>query len=210
MTVTDEADPPPAPDAPTVQAAATDGHTALSVSWQAPATTGGSPITGYEVEYRKQGSEDWSSQNVAITSVTAAITSVLPDTLYEVRVRAENADGWGAWSEPGTGRTEVTPLGQQVDLTVSYQAAGYTVNEGATRAVSVTLSAAADRVLQIPITVAPVTAESGDYQVTGLTNGALVFCTRATVPRASLSRRCRTPTPATRRLHWDWANCPPR
>ena len=55
VTVTDEADPPPAPDAPTVQAAATDGHTALSVSWQAPATTGGSPITGYEVEYRKQG-----------------------------------------------------------------------------------------------------------------------------------------------------------
>ena len=175
VTVTDEADPPPAPDAPTVQAAATDGHTALSVSWQAPATTGGSPITGYEVEYRKQGSEDWSSENVTVTGVIAAITSVLPDTTYEVQVRAENADGWGAWSEPGTGRTEVTPLGQQVDLTVSYQAAGYTVNEGATRAVSVTLSEAADRALQIPITVAPVTAESSDYQVIGLTGGALSF-----------------------------------
>ena len=176
VTVTDAADPPPAPDAPTVEAAATDGHTALTVSWQEPATTGGSPITGYEVEYRKQGTEDWSSgENVTVTGVIAAITSVLPDTTYEVQVRAENADGWGAWSEPGTGRTEVTPLGQQVDLTVSYQAAGYTVNEGATRAVSVTLSAAADRALQIPITVAPVTAESGDYQVTGLTNGALSF-----------------------------------
>ena len=175
VTVTDEADPPPAPDAPTVQAAATDGHTALSVSWQAPTTTGGSPITGYEVEYRKQGSEDWSSENATVTGVIAAITSVLPDTTYEVQVRAENADGWGAWSEPGTGRTEVTPLGQQVDLTVSYQAAGYTVNEGATRAVSVTLFEAADRALQIPITVAPVTAESSDYQVIGLTGGALSF-----------------------------------
>ena len=176
VTVTDAADPPPAPAAPTVEAAATDGHTALTVSWQEPATTGGSPITGYEVEYRKQGTEDWSSgENVTVTGVIAAITSVLPDTTYEVQVRAENADGWGAWSEPGTGRTEVTPLGQQVDLTVSYQAAGYTVNEGATRAVSVTLSEAADRALQIPITVAPVTAESGDYQVTGLTNGALSF-----------------------------------
>ena len=175
VTVTDAADPPPAPGAPTVEAAATDGHTALSVSWQAPATTGGSPITGYDVEYRKQGSEDWSSENVTIPGVTAAITSVLPDTLYEVRVRAENADGWGAWSEPGTGRTEVTPLDQQVDLTVGYQAAGYTVNEGATRAVSVTLSEAADRALQIPITVAPLTAEPGDYRVTGLTNGALAF-----------------------------------
>ena len=176
VTVTDAADPPPAPDAPTVEAAATDGHTAFSVSWQAPVTTGGSPITGYEVEYRKQGTEDWSSgENVTINGVTAAITGVLPDTLYEVQVRAENADGWGAWSEPGTGRTDVTPLDQQVDLTVSYRAAGYTVNEGATRAVSVTLSEAADRALQIPITVAPLTAEPGDYRVTGLTNGALAF-----------------------------------
>ena len=57
VTVTDAADPPPAPAAPTVEAAATDGHTALSVSWQAPATNGGSPITGYAVEYRKQGAE---------------------------------------------------------------------------------------------------------------------------------------------------------
>ena len=177
VTVTDAADPPPAPGAPTVEAAATDGNTALSVSWQAPATTGVSPISGYDVEYRKQGSEDWSSDNVTVTETgtSAAITGVLPDTLYEVRVRAENADGWGAWSEPGTGRTEVTPLDQQVDLTVGYQAAGYTVNEGATRAVSVTLSEAADRALQIPITVAPLTAESGDYRVTGLTAGALAF-----------------------------------
>ena len=85
VTVTPAADPPPAPDAPTVEAAATDGHTALSVSWQAPATTGGSSITGYDVEYGKQGSDDWSSENVTITGVTAAITSVLPDTLYEVQ-----------------------------------------------------------------------------------------------------------------------------
>ena len=175
VTVRDAADPPPAPDAPTVTAAATDGHTALSVSWQEPATTGIPPITGYDVEYQKQGAEDWSSENVAITGVTAAITSVLPDTLYEVRVRAENADGWGEWSEPGTGSTEETPLDQQIDLTVSYRAEGYTVNEGATGNVAVALSAAADRALQVPITVASLTAASGDYRVTGLTNGALAF-----------------------------------
>ena len=175
VTVRDAADPPPAPDAPTVTAAATDGHTALSVSWQAPAATGASPITGYEVEYRKQGAEDWSSDNVAITDVTAEITGVLPDTAYEVRVRAENADGWGEWSEPGTGSTEETPLDQQIDLTVSYRAEGYTVNEGATGNVAVALSAAADRALQVPITVASLTAASGDYRVTGLTNGALAF-----------------------------------
>ena len=64
VTVTDAADPPPAPGAPTVEAAETDGHTALSVSWQEPATTGIPPITGYEVEYRKEGTEDWSSENV--------------------------------------------------------------------------------------------------------------------------------------------------
>ena len=176
VTVRDTADPPPAPGAPTAQAAATDGHTALSVSWQAPTVTGISPITGYEVEYRrKQGADDWSSENVTITGVTAAITGVLPDTDYEVRVRAENADGWGKWSEPGTGRTEVTPLDQQVDLTVSYHAAGYTVDEGATRAVSVRLSEEADRALQIPITTTLSSAESGDYRLSGLTNRALAF-----------------------------------
>ena len=175
VTVTDAADPPPAPDAPTVEAAATDGHTALSVSWQAPTITGSSPITGYDVEYRKQGAEVWSDENVTITGTTAAITGVLPDTVYEAQVRAENTDGWGAWSEPGTGRTDVTPLDQQIDLTVSYQAAGYTVNEGATGNVSVRLSVAADRRLQIPITVTPLTAESGDYQVSGLTSNALAF-----------------------------------
>ena len=175
VTVTDAADPPPAPGAPTVEAAETDGHTALSVSWQEPATTGIPPITGYEVEYRKEGTEDWSSENVTITGVTAAITNVLPDTDYEVRVRAENADGWGKWSEPGTGRTEVTPLDQQIDLTVSYHAAGYTVDEGATRAVSVRLSEEADRALEIPITTTLTTAGPGDYQLTGLTNRALAF-----------------------------------
>ena len=175
VTVTSQADPPPAPAAPTVQAAAADGHTALSVSWEAPAAAGLSPITGYDVEYRKQGATGWSSANVTVTGTTAAITGVLPDTDYEARVQAKNADGAGAWSEPGTGRTAVTPLDQQVDLTVSYQAAGYTVNEGATGAVSVTLSPAADRVMQIPITVALLTAESGDYRVTGLTSSALAF-----------------------------------
>ncbi len=43
-----------------------------------------------------------------------------------------------------------TVLDQQIDLTVSYQAAGYTVNEGATGAVSVTLSPAADRACRSP------------------------------------------------------------
>ena len=175
VTVRDAADPPPALDAPTVTAAATDGHTALSVSWQAPAVTGASPITDYEVEYGKEGAEDWSSENVTITGVTAAITNVLPDTLYEVRVRAANADGWGKWSKPGKGRTKATPPDQQIDLTVSYRAAGYTVNEGATGNVSVTLSAAADRALEVPITTTLSSAESGDYRLSGLTNRALAF-----------------------------------
>ncbi len=175
VTVTAAAEPPPAPGTPTVQAAATGGHTALSVRWQAPASDGGSPITGYGVQYRKQGADNWSSGNVTITGVTAAITNVLPDTAYEARVRAENADGWGAWSGPGTGRTDVTPLDQQIDLTVSYSTNGYTVNEGAAGNVTVTLSAATDRALQLPITVAPGTTDSGDYEVTGLTNQALAF-----------------------------------
>ena len=75
--------------------------------------------------------------------------------------------------EPGNGRTAVTPVNLQATLTVSYQSASYSVTEGGSRSITVTLSEPADRVLSIPITVANGTAEYGDYQVTGLNNNAL-------------------------------------
>ena len=59
--------------------------------------------------------------------------------------------------------------------TVSYGAASYTVAEGGNATINVTLSQAADRALSVPITVTRGTAEASDYEVSGLTGGAVAF-----------------------------------
>ena len=59
--------------------------------------------------------------------------------------------------------------------TVSYGAASYTVNEGSSATIDVTLSQAADRALSVPITVTRGTAEARDYEVSGLTGGGVAF-----------------------------------
>ena len=176
ITVTDVDEPPGKPDAPTVGPASTNGHNTLTVTWTAPANTGPA-ITGYDVEYRKQGAAGWQTNNVTVFGAT--ITGALPDTNYEARVRAKNDEGTGEWSEPGTGRSGTTPPAQQKNLTVSYQPAAYTVNEGGSGSVTVTLDSASDRALQVPITITAGTAETGDYQVSGFSGGALAFATGA-------------------------------
>ena len=172
VTVTDVNEPPGKPAIPTVGPASTNGHTTLSVSWNAPSNRG-SAITGYDVQYRKNGTGSWLSTNVSVSGTGATISSVTPDSNYHARVRAKSQEGTGTWSEPGSGRTAVTPVNLQATLAVSYQSASYSVTEGRSRSITVTLSEPADRVLSIPITVANGTAEYGDYQVTGLTNNAL-------------------------------------
>ena len=110
IAVVDKNEPPPAPAAPTVEAASTSGHNKLTVSWQAPDATGIPAITGYDAEYRKKDTtEVWGADNVVVSGASATITGVTPNTLYEVQVRAKNDEGDGEWSTPGTGRTGITP-----------------------------------------------------------------------------------------------------
>ena len=99
--------------------------------------------------------------------------AVTPDSAYQVRVMAENPEGSGPWSDPGNGRTAVTPVNLQVELTAEYRSASYSVTEGGTRRITVTVSAPADRVVRIPITATNGTAEYGDYQLTGLNSNTL-------------------------------------
>ena len=65
-----------------------------------------------------------------------------------------------------------------VDRTVYFELSAYTVTEGVgTRDITVEMSPAADGTIRIPIDVTSVTAESGDYTVSGLANGELIFGT---------------------------------
>ncbi len=106
------------PDAPGTPAPPTFGTpttTSLAVMWTAP-TTGGSPITGYDLQYRQAEATDWTAGPQDVTGTSATIIGLTADTVYHVQVRATNATGDSEWSAYGTGRTgaviEITNLAQ--------------------------------------------------------------------------------------------------
>ena len=105
VTVTDVAEPPAAPAAPTFPSATASG---LTVSWAAPANAGPA-ISDYDVRWRVKtppGSWVEADDTTASTALTATITGLAAATEYEVQVRAGNDEGDGAWSASGTGSTE--------------------------------------------------------------------------------------------------------
>jgi outer membrane protein OmpA-like peptidoglycan-associated protein len=76
-----------------------------SVSFTAPASDGGSPITGYEVSI---DGGDWAPlTTTGSDTLTALLTSLTNGTPYSIRVRAVNAVGNGAASDAAS----VTPAG---------------------------------------------------------------------------------------------------
>ncbi len=104
VTVTDVEEPPLAPAAPTVTAAAES----LNVNWTAP-DNNGPAITGYDVEYRLSSlapSGAYTDAGHSGTTPDITITGLTASVEYQVRVRATNAEGDGPYSALGSG----TPL----------------------------------------------------------------------------------------------------
>ena len=99
--VLDVDEPPDKPDAPAVS---TVGLTGLLVRWSAPGNTGPA-ISGYDVQYREEGTEDYLDAGHEGTATSARISGLAVQTLYEVRVRGINDEGTGAWSDTAEGRT---------------------------------------------------------------------------------------------------------
>lgn len=69
-------------------------ETTLSVQWKAPDSDGGSPITGYVIEYKEKMASTWKSY---VESDPNKLTTIIPDlrtgAQYVVRVRARNVEG---------------------------------------------------------------------------------------------------------------------
>ena len=105
--VTDAAEPPTTPEAPTVTAPEGSSTSLLAV-WTAPALQGGPPLTDYDVEYRQGDSGNWSDWPHDGTGTATTITGLAPHTGYQVRVLARNDEGDSDWSPPGSGRTNKT------------------------------------------------------------------------------------------------------
>ena len=103
ITVTDENEPPDAPDAPMVTATSSKS---LAVAWTAPLNVGRPPIDDYDVQYRVANSGDaYTDAGFDGTATTTTLEGLRPGTAYEVQVRAHNDEGTSPWSAPGTGRT---------------------------------------------------------------------------------------------------------
>ena len=99
-------EPPRAPDRPEVEGASTSS---LVVRWEAPDNAGRPDITDYDLQYRKDGTNDnWRSWLHSGTGTTAIISGLDPATAYEVQVLARNSEGSSGWSPSGIGSTHAS------------------------------------------------------------------------------------------------------
>ena len=91
-------DKPGKPDAPEITKSTKN---TMALKWKAPRDDGGSPITGYHLEYRVEDGFKWvraSQSSIAGTNHT--VLNLIEDTIYEFRVAAENKAGVGPASDP--------------------------------------------------------------------------------------------------------------
>jgi TolB protein len=88
---------PTAPGGPTIGAAVA-GHGEATVSWTAPVSDGGSPITGYVVT-PYSGYYALAPRTFTSTATTQTVTGLMNGTTYRFRVRAINAVGTGGYSK---------------------------------------------------------------------------------------------------------------
>jgi len=159
------------PGAPTI-GAATAGDTTASVTFTAPASDGGSPITGYTVTSAPGG--------ITVAGLTSplTVTGLTNGTAYTFTVAATNAIGVGPAS---TASNSVTPSGLPTAPTT------VTATPGNTQA---TVTFSGENANGSPITSYTVTSTPGNLTatgatspltVTGLTNGtAYTFTVTAT------------------------------
>ena len=92
---------PPDPTAPTLVLATA---TTLTIEWTHPGD-GGSPLTRNFIEYRVEGTTDWTNwyRGETPTPVTrTVITNLQAATAYDVRVHATNAIGNSQWTQSAT------------------------------------------------------------------------------------------------------------
>ena len=97
-----------APDAPTA-VTATAGDTTADVTWTAPASDGGSAITGYTVT-PNDGTADLTPIPVGPGTTTTTVTGLTNATTYTFTVTATNTAGTSAPSTPSAPVTPTAPV----------------------------------------------------------------------------------------------------
>jgi hypothetical protein len=85
------------PGAPT-NAAISGGNTQMFASWTQPTSTGGTPITGYVLQYRRSTTTTWTTYGTVDAVLEYTISGLTNGFTYFFRVAAVNAAGTGAYS----------------------------------------------------------------------------------------------------------------
>ena len=114
------------PDAPANVSATGVGSGKLTVSWQEPPDDGGSPITGYKVQWKSGPQEYESSRQAVVANLSdprRTISGLTNDVSHSIRVLAYNHNGDGAATEvtatpTATDTTAPTLLTARVERTV--------------------------------------------------------------------------------------------
>ena len=136
--------PPTTPGAPTGLAATANGPSQIDLAWTAPASTGGSAITGYKIEVSPDGSS-WSDlvADTGSPDTAYAHMGLNPATTHHYRVSAINAVGTSAASnsddDTTTAATNTAAMGAptitgtaQVGQTLTAATTGITDADGLT------------------------------------------------------------------------------
>jgi len=115
---TDDLTVPGAPRSLRVNPNSLKGSTELRLSWTAPTSNGGSPITGYRIERAVTRGGVWIIHVASTGSATTTYTDtgLAPNTTRYYRVRALNAQGSGDPSNVAEGTTNAARPGQPGNL----------------------------------------------------------------------------------------------
>jgi hypothetical protein len=148
----------------------------IGVSWTAPASNGGSAITGYRVEYSSNGGSTWSTLSANWTDGTSLGSSPWSVATYVFRVSAINAIGTGTASA-NSNNAVVTTIPEAPTIgtaTAGNGSATVAYTAGGTGGKTVTYTATSSPGGFTGTGASPIT-------VSGLTNGtAYTFTVKAT------------------------------
>ena len=88
------------PGQPRSPRARADGPTSITLTWEAPASDGGAPVTGYRIRARGPNDGAWITvrANTGTEATAFTHTGLKPATRYRYQVAAINRVGSGAWS----------------------------------------------------------------------------------------------------------------
>ncbi|XP_038051694.1 twitchin-like [Patiria miniata] len=101
-------DEPDSPTAPKIEAV---DRNSAQISWSPPASDGGSPVTGYAVEYSKPGSNKWEpASNYPTKDTMATVPNLREGDEYQFRVIALNEAGPGKPSRASDSIVAKTPI----------------------------------------------------------------------------------------------------